>query len=338
MLQSQAWKTSDYRNFAHSRNIRNGKRCATSVNNLKSIIIMAQQFNPKNKDIQVYINGKLYHRNEAKVSVFDSVVQGGDSVWEGIRVYDGRVFALDLHLNRLQESAKSMAFEKVPSNEFIKEAIFETLRANGMRDKAHIRLTLTRGEKITSGMNPELNQSGCTLIVLAEWKSPIYPEKTTLVTAQIRRNSPLCIDSKIHHNNVINNILAKIEANLIGAHDAVMLDLYGYVAETNATNIFMTKKDVLYTPRADSCLPGITRGLVLDLAKKHGIPAVEKNISITELYNADEVFTTGTMGEISRVGEIDGRVIENKFGSTVMGELKRYFKALTQTEGTPLPF
>ena len=135
---------------------------------------MIQQFDDRNKDIKVWINGDLIHRNEAKISVFDSVVQGGDSVWEGIRVYDGRIFCLDNHLKRLMESAKSMDFRDIPSVDEVKNAIFSTLKANNMRDETHIRLTLTRGEKITSGMNPQLNQFGCTLIVLAEWKSSIF--------------------------------------------------------------------------------------------------------------------------------------------------------------------
>ena len=204
---------------------------------------MLQKFDEKNKNIKIWINGKLYSRDQAKISVFDSLTQGGDAVWEGIRVYDGRVFCLEKHLNRLMESAKSMDFTNIPRREEIKNAINSTLKANKMFDETHIRLTLSRGEKITSGMNPELNQSGCTLIILAEWKPAIYNgKKLKLVTSNIRRNSPLCLDSKIHHNNLINNILAKIEANHAKADDAIMLDLYGFVAETNATNIFMIKK------------------------------------------------------------------------------------------------
>ena len=148
---------------------------------------MIQQFDDRNRDIKVWINGDLLHRNEAKISVFDSVVQGGDSVWEGIRVYDRRIFCLDKHLKRLMESAKSMDFRDIPSVDEVKNAIFSTLKANNMIDETHIRLTLTRGEKITSGMNPQLNQFGCTLIVLAEWKSSIYDGKDLkLVTSNIR--------------------------------------------------------------------------------------------------------------------------------------------------------
>ena len=293
---------------------------------------MIQQFDKRNENIKVWIDGNLYHRDEAKISVFDSLAQGGDAVWEGLRVYNGKVFCIDEHLNRLLESAKSMAFEKIPELAYIKDAIFTTLKANKMFDETHIRLTLTRGEKITSGMNPRLNQKGCTLIILAEWKPSIYSgKKLKLVTANIRRNSPLCLDSKIHHNNLINNILAKIEANNANVDDAIMLDLYGFVAETNATNIFMIKNESVYTPLADACLPGITRGLIIKICSENKIPIYEKNISVTELYNADQVFTTGTMGELAQVTEIDKRKIKNQGG--ILDKLKKLFKISTEISG-----
>ena len=243
-----------------------------------------------------------------------------------------KVFCLDEHLNRLLESAKSMAFEKVPKLTYIKEAIFSTLKANKMFNDTHVRLTLTRGEKITSGMNPKLNQKGCTLIVLAEWKPAIYSgKKLRLVTANVRRNSPLFLDSKIHHNNLINNILAKIESNNAGADDAIMLDLNGFVAETNSTNIFMIKEGKVFTPFADACLPGVTRGLIICICSENNIPIFEKNISITEFYNADEVFTTGTMGELATVIEIDKREIKNK--GEVLSKIQDLFREKTQILG-----
>ena len=298
---------------------------------------MIQQFDTRNKDIKVWINGELLHRDQAKISVFDSAVQGGDAVWEGVRLYDGRIFCFEKHLNRLMESAKSMDFANIPSVYDVKNAVFTTLKANDMKDDTHIRLTLTRGEKITSGMNPKLNQFGCTLIVLAEWKSSIfYGKELRLVTSNIRRNSPLCLDSKIHHANLINNILAKIEANYAGADDALMLDLDGFVAETNATNIFMIKNGLVITPFPKACLPGITRSLIIEICKNNNIPIVEQDISVTELYNADEVFTTGTMGELARVNEIDNRKIENKGG--VLMQLQSLFRKLTEEEGEKLPF
>ena len=169
---------------------------------------------PRNADILIHVGGELKPRADAKVSVFDSSVQGGDAVWEGLRVYDGRIADLDAHLDRLFDSAHAMAFAEVPTRDEVKGAVFETLQANGMRDGVHIRLTLTRGMKTSSGMSPRFNQYGPCLIVLAEWKAPVYDQSgIRLITSSIRRNNPQCIDSKIHHNNLINNILAKIEAN-----------------------------------------------------------------------------------------------------------------------------
>lgn len=294
---------------------------------------MLQQFNSANKDLKVYIDGELLHRDQAGVSVFDSVVQGGDAVWEGIRVYNGRVFSLDAHLDRLFDSAHALLFAGIPSREEVRTAIFKTLRANNMRDGVHIRLTLTRGRKITSGMDPRLNQAGCTLIVLAEHKPPVYPPSIKLATSSVRRNSPMSIDSKIHHNNLINNILAKIEANNAGADAGLMLDKDGYVSEANGVNVFIIRRGTVYTPHADYCLPGITRATVLQLCADNNISAQEKRLSLTEFYTADEVFTTGTMGELTRVESIDGRKIVNKHKSSLLDRLNGLFGELTRTQG-----
>lgn len=298
-----------------------------------------QQYNPKNDDLLVYIGGELLHRKDAKVSVFDSTVQGGDAVWEGIRVYDGKIFSLDHHLDRMERSAKAMAFTDIPSREHIKAAIFQTLEANGMRDGAHIRMTLSRGLKTTSGMDTRLNQFGSLLIIVAEWKPPIYESSgIRLVTSSIRRNSPSSVDSKIHHNNLINNILAKVEANFAGVDDALMLDLDGFVAETNATNVFIVTDDILITPLPDACLPGITRKIVMELSGELGIKLEERRVSTSECHSADEMFTTGTMGELSPVLELDGRTIGTGAPGPVTKRLQEAFYARTKSEGEPLPF
>ncbi|MEO6819450.1 MAG: aminotransferase class IV [Ginsengibacter sp.] len=293
---------------------------------------MLQQYNSKNDNIRIYVGGELLPRQDAKVSVFDSVVQGGDAVWEGLRLYEGKIFSLGKHLDRLLASAKTLDFKNIPSRELIKDAIRQTLEGNNMTTDVHIRLTLTRGEKITSGMDPRLNQKGCCLIVLAEFKPPVYDNAhgIKLITSHVRRNSPMNLDSKIHHNNLINNILAKIEANFCNADDAIMLDNYGFVAETNACNIFMVKNHILFTPHADACLPGITRGLVIEIARSLSMEVIEKNISIAEFYNADEVFTTGTMGELTPVVEIDGRAIENLNNSEERVKVYDVFQKLTK--------
>lgn len=272
---------------------------------------MLQKSNPKNDNIQVFIKDKLYPRSEAKVSVFDSSVQGGDAVWEGLRVYPEGIVCLDKHLTRLHESAKTLAFADIPSKEFIKKAIKQTLDANGMTDDTHIRLTLTRGEKITSGMDPRLNQSGSCIIVLAEWKPLVYDNDhgIKVISTSQRRNSPQFLDSKIHHNNLLNNIIAKIQANVAGKDAGLMLDDRGFIAELNGSNLFMVKDGKVFTPFAHACLPGITRNSVIELCKKHEIEISEADITLSQFYNADGIIATGTMGELTPVVEIDGRII-----------------------------
>lgn len=300
---------------------------------------MLQQYNPKNADIMVHVGGELLHRNDAKVSVLDSVVQGGDAVWEGLRVYREGIFCLDKHLNRLHESAKALAFIDIPSIEEIKKVIFNTLAVNNMRDETHIRLTLTRGEKVTSGMDPRLNQKGSCLIVLAEWKPLVYDNKTGIkvITSSQRRNNPQFLDSKIHHNNLLNNIIAKIQANVAGVDAAIMLDEHGFVSELNDTNLFMIKDGSIYTPHADNCLHGITRQLVIDLAHSLDLPMFERNLSLTEFYNADEVFACGTMGELTPLYEIDGRKIENKSNDSITEKLRSSFHSLIPEYSEKLP-
>ncbi|MCL7048329.1 hypothetical protein MKW94_025745 [Papaver nudicaule] len=294
---------------------------------------------PANEKILVWVGNEIVPRDSAKVSVFDSVVQGGDAVWEGLRVYGGKVFKLDEHLDRLSDSAKALAFVNVPTHEEIKRAIFKTLISNGMFENAHIRLTLTRGKKVTSGMSPAFNLNGCTLIVLAEWKPPVYDNTSgvTLVTATTRRNSPNNLDSKIHHNNLLNNILAKVEGNLAKADDAIMLDKDGYVSETNATNIFLVKKGNVLTPHADYCLPGITRATVMELVVKENLVLQERRISLSEFHTADEVWTTGTMGELTPVVIIDGRVVGNGKVGPVTRQLQNAYKNMTAELGVPIP-
>ena len=271
---------------------------------------MLQQFNEKNRDLIVNINGKLVHRDEAAISPFDSIVQGGDGVWEGLRLYDGKIFKLTEHLDRLRSSALALAFTEIPSHEEIIAEIRRTLEANSMEDGVHIRLTLTRGVKLTSGMDPRLNQAGPTLIILAEHKAPVYDKSgLSLVTSSIRRFPPDCLDPKIHSNNLAQSILAKIEANAAGADDALMLDVHGFVAETNATHVFIVEDGTVLTSHLKACPEGITRATVLDLCERNEIPCGVKDISLTEVYRADEMFCTGTMGELAAVTQVDGRPI-----------------------------
>jgi branched-chain amino acid aminotransferase len=298
---------------------------------------MLQTFNPKNRDILVNINGRLVHRDQAGISPFDSAVQGGDAVWEGLRVYSGRIFRLREHLERLRHSAQALAFSEIPPHEIIIARIRETLTANRMTDGVHIRLTLTRGVKITSGMDPRLNQSGPTLIVVAEHKPPVYSTAgLTLITSSIRRFPPDCLDPKIHHNNLLPSILAKIEANAAGADDALMLDTRGFVAETNATHLFFVERGTVRTSRTVACPEGITRAAILEVCAEHGITHEVRDISPAEIYRADEVFCSGTMGELAGVVRIDGRGIGSGKVGPMTTRLSALFRELTAREGTPI--
>ncbi len=295
---------------------------------------MRQLYNPLNRDLMVNINGRLLHRNEAGISPFDSAVQGGDAVWEGLRLYKGRIFRLREHLARLRSSAMALAFATIPTDDEIATQIRRTLAANRMTDGVHIRLTLTRGIKYTSGMDPRLNTEGPTLIVLAEHKPPVYDAAgIRLVTSSVRRFPPDCLDPKIHHCNLIQSILAKIEANHAGADDALMLDTRGFVAETNATHVFIVTGDVVTTSHTSACPEGITRAAVLELCEIHKVPAQVRDLSLTEVYRADEMFCTGTMGELTPVISVDGRTIGSGQRGAVTRAIQERFAALTRTQG-----
>jgi branched-chain amino acid aminotransferase len=295
---------------------------------------MLQQFNEKNRNLIVNINGQLVHRDKAGISPFDSAVQCGDAVWEGLRLYDGRIFKLHEHLDRLHRSATALSFSEIPSREKIIEEIKRTLAANKMHDGVHIRLTLTRGVKITSGMDPRLNQGGPTLIVLAEHKAPVYAKTgLTLITSNIRRPPPEILDARIHHANLLNSILAKLEANNAGADDALMLDMHDFVAETNATHVFIVRNNELATSRVVACPEGITRATVLEICAAEKIPCMETDLSLVDVYGANEMFCTGTMGELAGVIKVDDRVIGDGRVGLMTKRLSDLYAQRTATEG-----
>ncbi len=295
---------------------------------------MLQQANPLNQNLIVNINGKLTPRAEASVSPFDSSVQNGDAVWEGLRLYDGRIFKLKEHLLRLRRSAMALAYASIPTDDEIIHELKRTLEANGMRDGVHVRLTLTRGEKYTSGLDPRINTAGHTLIILAEHKPPVYDKSgITLKTSAHRRPPADVLDQKIHSCNQLTSILAKLEANASGADDALMLDTRGFVAETNATHLFFVEGSVVRTPTTAACPEGITRAAILELCEKNNIDCREADITLAEAYRADEVFCTGTMGEIAPVVGIDGRRIGDAACGPVTAKLSELFGELTSTEG-----
>jgi branched-chain amino acid aminotransferase len=293
---------------------------------------MFQKFDERNRDLIVNINGQLVHRDKAGISPFDSAVQGGDAVWEGLRLYNGRIFKLHEHLDRLERSARALSFV---------DEIKRTLASNKMSDGVHIRLTLTRGVKITSGMDPRLNQSGSTLIVLAEHKAPVYTKTgLTLITSKIRRPPREVLHARIHHANLLNSILAKIEANSAGVDDALMLDTRGFVAETNATHVFIVRNSDksrasgdLATSHVVACPEGITRATVMEICAAEKIRCIETDLSVGDVYGANEMFCTGTMGELAAVTRLDNRQIGDGKVGPMTKRLSELYAKRTATEG-----
>jgi branched-chain amino acid aminotransferase len=302
---------------------------------------MFQKFDERNRDLIVNINGQLMHCDKAGVSPFDSAVQGGDAVWEGLRLYNGRIFKLHEHLDRLERSARALSFVEIPPHEKIIDEVKRTLAANKMSDGVHIRLTLTRGVKITSGMDPRLNQSGSTLIVLAEHKAPVYTKTgLTLITSKIRRPPREVLDARIHHANLLNSILAKIEANSAGVDDALMLDTRGFVAETNATHVFIVRNSDksrasgdLATSHVVACPEGITRATVMEICAAEKIRCIETDLSVVDVYGANEMFCTGTMGELAAVTRLDNRQIGDGKVGPMTKRLSELYAKRTATEG-----
>ena len=303
---------------------------------------MLQTFSEKNRDLIVYINGELVHRDKAGVSPFDSAVQNGDAVWEGLRLYDGRVFRLEQHLDRLFKGAELLAYEGLPTREAVTDALRQTLEANGMRDGVHIRLTLSRGVKYTSGLDPRINQRGCSLFVLAEHKPPVYSKAgITLATATVRRPFADVLNQHIHSCNQLTSILAKLQATAAGADDALLLDTRGNLAETNATHLFFIKDGLVRTPTTDACPEGITRAAVLQICQRHGVPHEVGHFPAQRLHEADAVFVTGTMGEIVPVTRIDQTGFPGSTsgpGAELIDRLASLFEQCTAdpSEGTSL--
>ncbi|MCA9152011.1 MAG: aminotransferase class IV [Planctomycetales bacterium] len=299
---------------------------------------MLQTYNPLNRDLLVNINGKLVHRDEAGVSPFDSAVQNGDAVWEGLRLYNGGIFKLPEHLDRLQKSAQLLQYAGFPERDVLVEQLKQTLLANKMHNDVHVRLTVSRGLKYTSGLDPRINQLGCSYFILAEHKPLVYDKSgIRLMTAMHRRPSPHILNQHIHSCNQLTSILAKLEANAAGADDALMLDTRGYLAETNATHVFIVKSGVVMTSTCIACPEGITRATVLDLCQRNGIPAEQRDIPPELLYAADEMFVTGTMGELVPVTSLDEEPIGVPGGARpVLDQLNELFAAEVRVGCTPL--
>ena len=265
---------------------------------------------PRNAAILINVNGELKPRSEAVVSVFDSGFMLGDGVWEGLRVHKGKLGFLDRHLDRLFEGAKAIAMDIGVSREQLTKRLYETLDANQMSDGVHVRLMVTRGVRSTPYQDPRVVVGRPTIVVIPEYKEPdpaLYERGLKLFTVHVRRGDPAVQDQKINSHSKLNCILASIQATQAGADEALMLDPHGFVATCNSTHFFIVRNGEVWTSSGRYCLGGITRGLALEVAREAGIPAIEKDFSLTDVYGADEAFVTGTFAGIVPVREVDGR-------------------------------
>jgi branched-chain amino acid aminotransferase len=268
---------------------------------------------PRNASILINVNGELKPRGEAVVSVFDSGFMLGDGVWEGLRIQNGKAAFLDRHLDRLFEGAKAIAMDIGLSREELTKRLYDTLDANNQSDGVHVRLMVTRGVRSTPYQDPRVIVSGATIVIIPEHKEPdpaIYERGLKLFTVHVRRGDPAVQDQKINSHSKLNCILASIQATQAGADEALMLDPLGFVATCNSTHFFIVRKGEVWTSSGKYCLGGITRGVALEVAREAGIPAIEKDFSLTDVYGADEAFVTGTFAGIVPVREIDGRKLQ----------------------------
>lgn len=290
---------------------------------------------PRNKDVQIFINGVLHHRDEAKISVFDSGYLVGDGVWEAFRVHKGKMIFIDKHLDRLWQSAKVVGIEIPFSRETLLLHIQNTLDANGMKDHIHVRVMLTRGIKKTPSQDPRLTISGPNLVIIAEHKlaSPETKQKgITLFTSTFRRGSPDYLDPRLNCHSKLHEVQALMQALEAGADEALMLDIHGFVATCNATNFFMVKNNEVWTSTGQYCMNGITRGNVIELCEENGIVCKLKNFSLFDVYGADEAFVTGSFGGLTPVIKIDGKTISSGKPGIMTERLSKLYQALVEKE------
>ena len=283
----------------------------------------------RNKDVQIYINGNFFHRDEAKISVFDSGYLVGDGVWEGVRLHQGKFAFLDLHLDRLFEGAKAIGLEIGKTKTEVADMLYQTVRQNTMHDNVHVRLMITRGNKKTPSQDPRLTITPPNIVIIAEHKAP-NPEVTKagikLFTSSTRRPPPDTLDAKLNCHSKLHEVIALIQALNAGADEALMLDVHGNVATCNATNFFIVTKGEVWTSTGQHCLNGITRRLVIELCKANNIAVLERDFSLTNVYSADEAFVTGTFGSLTPVIEVDGRSIGSGQPGKVTAQLSTLYK------------
>ena len=281
----------------------------------------------RNESVQIYINGELFPRNEAKISVFDSGYLVGDGIWEALRLHEGVLVFLDEHLDRLWQGAATIGMDIGMSRDELTAALWQTIRANEMHDNVHVRFMLTRGIKKTPSQDPRLTISGPNLVIIAEHKlaDPASRERgVTLFTSSIRRGSPDYLDPRLNCHSKLHEVMALVQALEAGADEALMLDIHGFVATCNATNFFMVKNGEVWTSTGQYCMNGITRGKVIEACRQNNIPCYQKNFSLFDVYGADEAFVTGTFGGLTPVTKVDGRII----GSGSYGQMTRRLQGL----------
>ncbi len=286
-------------------------------------------------DLVIYFNGKFVPKQEARTSVYDHGFLYGDGVFEGIRAYNGRIFRLDEHLDRMYDSAKAIDLEIPLSKEEMKRAIIETLKKNRLED-AYIRPIVSRGDG-DLGLDPRKCSKPNVFIITQEWGAmygDLYEKGLTAVTVGVRRNAPEALPPNIKSLNYLNNILAKIEANAKGGDEAIIFDVHGNLSEGSGDNIFVVKNGRIITPPTLNNLRGITRAAAIELARADGIEVSEINMGLFDIYTADEVFVTGTAAEIAPITRIDGRLIADGKPGNITKKLMAAFKKLTKTEGT----
>ncbi len=288
---------------------------------------------PRNASILIDINGELYPRDQAKVSVFDSGFVLGDGIWEGLRVHKGKIAFLDQHLNRLYEGAKAIDMEMDVSTEELERRLRDCLQANDMTDGVHIRLMVTRGVKATPYQDPRVTISPPTIVIIPEYKTAL-PETLTrgirLFTVHVRRGYPDVQDPKLNSHSKLNCITACIQAAKAGADEALMLDPHGFVATCNSTHFFIVRGGEVWTSGGDYCLGGITRGNIIRICRDNGIPVCERNFSLTDVYGAEESFVTGTFAGVAPVSEVDGRVIGDGRRGPLVERLQQLYLELIE--------
>lgn len=290
---------------------------------------------PRNQEVLIYINGELLRRPDAKISVFDSGYLVGDGVWEGFRLHHGVLVFLDEHFDRLFQGAKTIGMDLKMSRQEITQAIWKTLDANDMKDGVHIRAMFTRGIKKTPSQDPRLTVTGPNLVIIAEYKQADPKSRdrgVTLFTSTIRRGSPDYLDPRLNCHSKIHEVQALVQAIEAGADEALMLDVNGFVSTCNATNFFMVRDGEVWTSTGQYCMNGITRGKVIEVCDKAGIPCRQKNFSLFDVYGADEAFVTGSFGGLTPVTKVDGRVISDSVPGVMTKKLQQLYEQAIENE------